>query len=141
MGKRPLPVPDSESGEFWEQASKHVLVIQRCDHCGNFAHPPVTFCSACHRLDRPSFHFESVSGRGELVSWTIIEQSLVSGFEQDGPITNALVRLEEQDDLFMMATVQSSTEELSIGHPVVVDFADISPNISLPMFRLVKEAQ
>jgi len=139
VSERPLPVPDDETKGFWEKAREHVLAIQRCDHCGNLAHPPVSFCSRCHRLDRPSFAFEPVSGRGRLVSWTVIDRSMVAGFEQDGPVTNALVRLDEQDDLLMMATLQPSEEPLAIGRAVEVVFLDVSPDISLPLFQLAED--
>jgi uncharacterized protein len=141
VSQRPLPVPDEETRGFWEKASEHVLAIQRCHHCGNLAHPPVPFCSVCHRLDRPSFSFEPVSGRGRLVSWTVIDRSMVTGFEHDGPITNALVRLDEQDDLLMMATLEPSEVPFAIGQAVHVVFLDVSPDISLPMFQIVGDEE
>lgn len=141
VNQRPLPVPDDETRGFWEKAREHVLAIQRCDHCGHFAHPPVPFCSSCHRLDRPSFTFEPVSGRGRLVGWTVIDKSMVVGFEHDAPITNALVRLDEQDDLLMMATLLVSGEPPAVGAAVEVVFEDVSPDVSLPMFHLVEVGQ
>jgi uncharacterized OB-fold protein len=138
--RRPLPVPDEGSKGFWENARQHVLSIQRCEHCGNLAHPPVEFCAVCHRLDRPLFRFEPVSGRGRLVTWTVIHRSIVAGFEQESPWTNAIARLDEQEDLFLLASLERSEGQvLAVGDPVEVVFSDISSDISLPLFRVAEE--
>ncbi len=141
MTGRPIPVPDDDTKDFWDAARRHELVIQRCTHCGHFAHPPVEFCPACHRLDAPAFAFEPVSGRGRIVSWTVVHDAMVSGFEGQPPWANVVARLDDQDDLYLMATLEAPAdgEVLTLGAPVEVTFSDVTPEISLPTFRLVEE--
>ncbi len=134
---RPIPVPDEDTAEFWEAASRHELVFQRCDHCGRFAHLPVAFCVGCDHLDHPSFHFEPVSGRGTIVSWTVIRDHMVAGFQDEGPIIHVLVEMAEQSDLLFPVSLVGETDGLALGAPVEVVFREVADGVTLPYFQLV----
>lgn len=134
---RPVPEPDEMTAGFWEQTLHDRLAIQRCQHCGTYAHPPVQFCRNCHNLDDPSFQFEPVSGRGVIVSWTVLHDQMVSGFETEPPWVNALVELEEQPGLEFLATLEDGpVPDLVLGAPVEVTFQHVTPHVSLPYFKL-----
>jgi len=45
--KKPLPIIDDDTREFWEGCKKHELLIQRCTDCGTFRFPPRTICHKC----------------------------------------------------------------------------------------------
>ncbi len=93
---KPIPIPDEETAPFWAAAREHQLAFQRCQHCQNFAHPPVTFCEHCDNVADPQFEFAPVSGRGRLVNWTVMYDAMVAGFTDDIPWIHALMRPEEQ---------------------------------------------
>ena len=134
---RPVPVPDEMTAGFWEAVRRHELSFQRCQHCGTYAHPPVSFCLGCHNLARPEFSFEKVSGRGTIVNWTVITDQMVSGFIGADPIVHVLVRMDEQEDLLFPATLIGSTVGLVLGAPVETVIRDVAPGVSLPYFQLV----
>lgn len=134
--ERPIPVPDETTAPFWEAVARHEVAFQRCQHCGRYAHPPVSFCAACHNLDNPSFTFEKVSGRGRIVNWTVIVDHMVAGFAESGPIVHVLVALDEQEDLLFPATLIGDTSGLRIGAPVEFVFRDVTEGVTLPYFQL-----
>ena len=133
---RPVPVPDEMTAGFWEAVGRHELAFQRCEHCGTYAHPPVSFCAGCHDLEHPAFSFEKVTGRGTIVNWTVITDQMVSGFIGADPIVHVLVRFDEQEDLLFPATLIGDTSGLALGAPVETVIRDVAPGVSLPYFQL-----
>lgn len=133
--EKPLPAADDLSQPFWEAAKQQQLVIQRCRECGYFNHPPRPACDACQS---PQLHFEPVSGRGTIYSFTVMHQPNVAGFEDQIPYLNILVELDEQPRLFMVATVPAVAEgKIQIGGRVEVYFEEVSADVTLPQFRPV----
>ena len=133
--KKPLPAADELSQPFWEAAKQHRLVIQRCQECGYFNHPPRPACDACQSQQ---LQFESVSGRGTIYSFTVMYQPNIAGFEDQIPYVNILVELEEQPLLFMVANLPGSErDKVRIGRRVEAYLEDVNDEITLPQFRLV----
>jgi len=132
---KPLPAIDDLTRPFWQAAARHQLVVQRCQECHYFNHPPRPLCDAClsQRLD-----FAPVSGRGTVYSYTVMHQPNIAGFEKEVPYINVLVELDEQPQLFMVSYLPiSEREKLRIGGRVEVTFEKIDDEITLPQFRLV----
>jgi uncharacterized OB-fold protein len=138
---KPVPEPDALSAPFWKSVRKHVLSIQRCAHCGRFEHPPVGVCQGCRSPD-PRFEFTPVSGRGTLMSWTIMRDSFIPSFRGDIPFAIGLIELREQKGVRLIARLlDGATASYRVGAEVEVAFEDITPEASLPQFRLVKMEQ
>jgi uncharacterized OB-fold protein len=132
---RPLPVADDLSRPFWEAAKQHRLVVQRCQTCGYFNHPPRSACDVCLSQH---LQFEPVSGRGTIYSFTVMHQPTVAGFAEQIPYLNILVELEEQPLLFMVSNLPlEEREKVRIGAPVVVHFEEVDAALTLPQFRVV----
>ena len=56
------------------------------------------------------------------------------------PYVVAVVELEEQAGLRMTSTIVDCGEgDLKVGLPVAVEFQEITPGLTLPVFRLVRE--
>ena len=133
--EKPRPAADDLSRPFWEAARRHQLVIQRCQDCGFFNHPPRPACDACQSLQ---LQFEPVSGRGTIYSFTVMHQPNVAGFEDQIPYINILVELKEQPLLFMVSNLPASEQEkVCIGGQVEVSFTDVDADLTLPQFRPV----
>jgi hypothetical protein len=132
---KPLPVADELSAPFWQAARERRLVVQRCDECGHYNHPPRPVCDAClsQRLT-----FEPVSGRGSIHTFTVMHQRDVAGFEHEAPFVNIVVELAEQPMLLMVANLPlSERDRVRIGAPVEVSFDDREGGLILPQFRIV----
>ena len=132
---KPLPAINDLTRPFWQAAAQHQLMIQCCQKCGHFNHPPQSVCDAClsQRLE-----FTPVSGRGTIYSYTVMHQPNVAGFEKEIPYINILVELDEQSRLFMVSYLSMSEhDKVRIGGRVEVTFEKIDEEITLPQFRLV----
>ena len=132
---KPLPAIDDLTKPFWHAAARHQLVVQRCQECNYFNHPPRPLCDAClsQRLE-----FVPVSGRGTVYSYTVMHQPNIAGFEKEVPYINVLVELDEQPRLFMVSYLPiSEREKIRISGRVEVTFEKIDDEITLPQFRLV----
>ena len=135
---KPLPGPDERTAPYWSAAKEHRLAIQRCQDCGHYSHPPVILCPNCNALE-PSFAWETVSGQGKIVSWTVYHDAFVPSFTDDIPWVNVVVELAEQKGLWLMATlVDGPQAPLKLAAPVEVLFDDVTPEVTLPKFKLSK---
>jgi uncharacterized protein len=134
--QRPLPQPDPMTEFFWEGARNHRLLILRCEHCGRYNHWPRPICRFCHAETLvPS----EVSGRGTIWSYTVVCYSYHPGMKP--PYVLAAIELDEQPGLRMVSNViDCGEDELAVGLPVEVVFQDVAPEVTLPLFRLVRPA-
>lgn len=129
---RALPAINELTRPFWEAAKQGRLAIQRCRACGYYNHPPKTLCDRCLAAD---LHFEDVSGRGSVWSFTVMHQKSVAGFEESVPYVTALVELDEQPMLLLVTNLPGvAAEDVSIGRRVRVTFQPLTDDISLPQF-------
>lgn len=133
--RRPRPVPTELTREFWDAAAAHNFRVQRCTACRRWFHPPVPVCSRCHS---DQLHYETVSGRGTINSYTVMVEPLVPGFEAAVPLAVVVVELEEQEHLVVVSNlVGFHGVDVEVGAAVEVTFEDL-PNGggTLPQFRL-----
>lgn len=91
-------------------------------------------CPQC-LLDPPDFDWAPVSGRGELVTWTIVHDAFLPGFAPLVPYAVGDVRLAEQADLrFVARLLDVEFDDLRIGLPVSVRFVDGGEGTRVPVF-------
>ena len=134
MSKQPakrFPVPTPETAPYWEACHNHQLLIQKCAGCGKHQFYPRTVCSHC---TGGALEWVKASGRGEIVSYTIIHRAVSKAYAGGGVAVLALIRLEE--DVQMMSNIVGcDPEQVCTGMSVEVIFEDWSDEISMPMFR------
>jgi uncharacterized OB-fold protein len=128
---RPLPVPDGDTKPYWDAAKEHRLTIQRCQNCHEAIFYPRSLCPHC-MSDR--IEWIAASGKGTIYSYTVVHQS-PAAFADIVPYVVALINLAEGVRL-MSRVVDSAPADVKIGAPVEVVFEDVTPEISLPHFRL-----
>ena len=128
---RPVPAVTPEMAPFWEAARRHELTAQHCLDCGAFRFPAREVCSRC--LSRRAA-WRRVSGRGRVFSVAIMHQANHPWFAARAPYPVVVVELEE--GARMLSTVTGvEPHAIAIGMPVTVGFDDVTPEISLPVFR------
>ena len=128
---RPLPVPDGDTKLYWDAAKEHRLSIQRCADCQRSVFYPRSICPHCGS-DR--LHWIDSSGRGTVYSYTVVHRA-PGGFTDAVPYVVALIDLEEGVRL-MSNVVDCAPGDVQIGEHVEVTFDDVTPDITLPKFRL-----
>ena len=144
-----VPDNDSEFGGYFEAARQHRLVVKKCTACGLLRFPPGSGCPWCTSLD---WTWQQVSGKGTIYSYEIIAHAIQPGFRDFTPYPVIIVELDEQrghptdqDGLRLIANLvddqfQPEAEaNVAIGKRVDVVFQDLSPELSLPQFRLTDE--
>ncbi len=128
---RPIPAITPEMAPFWEAAHRHELVAQRCVDCGAFRFPAREVCSRC--LSR-RVEWQRVSGRGRVFSIAVMHQANHPWFAARAPYAVVVVELEEGTRM-LSSLVDREPGAIEIGMPVEVAFEDVSPEVSLPVFR------
>lgn len=128
---RPVPVPDSDTEPYWEGAKRKELLIQRCKSCGKRWFPPSAACPACSAFDH---EWASVSGKGEVVTYTVVHRPPGPAFAGRTPYVLAVIELAEGPRM-LTNVVECDPSEVSIGMPVEVTFEEIAPDAVLPQFR------
>ena len=132
---RPYPgdvAPDAADSPFWAGCREGRFQIMRCGGCGLAVWP----AGACPRHGAAAMAWTDASGRGTLVTWTVVHQRYATSFE-GAPPNVALVELEEGPQVH--ATVVG-TDRPEIGMRLEVAFEDIAPDVTLPVFRPARDA-
>jgi uncharacterized OB-fold protein len=116
---------------FWQAASEHRLVVQRCTSCEHTRLPPAPLCPECRSTDSD---WQEVSGRGEVYTYTLVHRAIAAG--QELPFVIAVVALEDAGGVRIISNlVEVSPDELEIGLPVELVWEDMSANLAIPRFR------
>jgi len=132
--KKPLPEPTHWSKPFWDACKKHELHIQKCKDCSKLIMYPKRYCPHCLS---ENLTWVKSEGKGVIYSYTIVCNNPPTAFLSEVPYVVAVVELDEG---VRMATniVQSDFEDIKCEAPVEVVFEDITDEITLPKFRVLK---
>lgn len=128
--RRALPLVTQDSAEFWGGGERGDLRIYRCRDCAYYVHPPVRFCPECEgRNVLP----ETVSGRGEVVTLTVVHKQFVPGLPV--PYVIALVGLDEQRSVQIPTNIRNCDPlTAAIGMRVQV-FFEQHDDLWVPFFE------
>jgi len=127
---KPLPRIDEESRGWWEALARHELYVQRCGQCGTKRLPPRAVCPRCLSS---AVEWLRCSGKATVYSFTVTRQNQMPGFREELPYVLAVVELEEGPRL-LTNVVGCDPDTVRIGMPVVVQFDDVTPEVTLPKF-------
>jgi uncharacterized OB-fold protein len=129
---KPTPEPDEVTAFYWRGAAEGTLLVLRCEACGYLSHPPDVACARCGAgvLDPVP-----MSGFGAVYSFTIVRQAFDLAFLDEVPYVVALVELDEQPGLLVLANiVDIDIDAVDIGLRVEVTFEDRDGH-AVPQFR------
>lgn len=129
---RILPEITDRNRHFWQGGRDGELRFQRCRGCGYYLHPPAVVCPKCFSKD---IGVETVSGRAEVLAFTVNHQQWMPGLE--APFVLAIVGLPEQDDLRLTTNVvHCAPDDVTIGMPVQVVFEPhAEEEVWIPLFE------
>lgn len=132
---RPLPEPDIVTAGFWTSVAEGRLAVQKCDACSVLQHPPAFVCMTCGSTQ---WHYADVSGRGTIYSFTVVHTARHRAFRHAVPFGIAMIQLEEDPSMFLLANYQSAeVEGMVIGAQVEFWSDAVRDGISIPQFRIV----
>ncbi len=131
-----LPSLEGPAAPYWAATREGRLVVQRCADCQAWRHPPGPVCWRCRSANAA---FEPVSGKGEILSYTIVHQELVPELAGVGPYNVIVVSLAEAPDVHIVSNlVGTPNAEIAVGLPVEVVFEVVDAEVALPRFRRVE---
>jgi uncharacterized OB-fold protein len=126
----PAPTPTAETEQFWAATGEGRLLLARCRSCGHLIWYPRSVCPDCHSFDT---EWVEASGRGTVYSFTVSRRGEGS-WREAAPYVIAVVELDEGPRL-MTNIVDCDVDNLGIGQPVEVAFADTGEDNALVRFR------
>ena len=129
----PLPVKQPESDFYWEKAQARELWLRRCNDCERAYFYPRDFCPVCGGAN---VEWIRVSGKGTLHAFAVVHRAPTPAFRDRVPFVAAMVDLEEGARVpTNLVGVEPDPSRIAIGMPVEVDFLDLTPEATLPVFR------
>ena len=136
------PVANDMTKAYWDGAKEGKLMIQRCQACGYYNHPPQILCLGCRTRDTEMVP-EQVSGKGKIYTWYICHDTSIGGYEDKVPYPVVYVELDEQPDLIVMSNILNLDvgplgEGLEVGMPVEVVFDDAGDGVKVPQWQPVR---
>jgi uncharacterized OB-fold protein len=127
------PVPDADTGPYWEGIAGGELRLQRCQACDTVVFYPRAVCPHC--LASPLGWF-TAAGTGRVYSYTVAHRAF-GEFAGQAPFTVALIDLDE--GVRMMARiVDADPGGVRIGMPVQMVVRQIG-DADLPCFQPAPE--
>lgn len=129
---RPLPALTLDNTPFWTGGARGALLIQQCEACSFYIHPPTGFCPSC---ESRRTRYKPVSGHAEIVTFTINHKAWFPNLKTLYVL--ALVALAEQPDVRLATNIEGcAPEDVFIGMPVRV-FFEQAGDIWVPLFKPV----
>jgi hypothetical protein len=133
--RAPVPRPDpanADDAAFWAALRDGELRIQRCAACGVFRHPPRPVCAQCGADESV---WETVSGAGEVWSFTVVHPPTLPAFADRTPYGAVVVRLDE--GVFLVSNlVDCPVDEITVGARVELVLSAVADDLVLPLFRV-----
>lgn len=130
---RPLPELNSVAEVFWKAAGEDTLLIQKCRNCQNHQHYARPFCLRC---ESEEVEMVPASGRGKVLSYTVIQRSPYS--DLPAPYVVSLVRLEEGVTI-LSHIVDADPSSIACDKAVAVKFELLRDGVKIPVFTLTPE--
>jgi uncharacterized OB-fold protein len=122
--------------EFFGGCNRSELRVQRCGapECGKHVFYPRVACPHCGRA---TLSWETVSGRGRIVSFTKVQRPQHEAFFAEAPYYFIAVRLDEGPLLFSRLQARGEVNEHGlIGKSVRAVFVEHTPEQKLPFFQI-----
>ena len=129
-----FPRPRPETSVYWDACLDHQLMIQKCTQCNHYQFYPRIICTECMSQN---VEWVKASGRGEVISFTIVRRPVSKAYADEVPYVVALIKLEEGPSM-MSNIIECDVDSVKIDMPVHVVFEDWSNEISIPKFQPVK---
>ena len=109
---------------FWrEQENRYNLIGVKCGNCDKIYFPPKDMCSSCGRLSIGKMTQEQVSGKGKVVTFSVVHEGPET-FKMQIPYIIAIIELDE-GPCVTAQIVDCEPDKVSIDMPVQSVFRKI----------------
>lgn len=122
------PTARGEEATFFARCQEERLCLQRCGACTRAVFYPRAVCPHC---GAQALAWEDASGRGGVHTFTV-QHRFTPEFDTGEPAVLAIIALEE--GVRMLARVLEPPDQVAVGMPVEVRFAEASEGFKVPVF-------
>ena len=106
---------------FWREiGSRYNLIGSKCGNCGKIDFPPRAVCPDCGRRSVGKMHRHRLSGKGNVVTYTIIHDAPTQ-FDLQKPYVIAIIETDEGVRLTSQV-IDAKLEDVTIGMKVQATF-------------------
>jgi len=123
----PEPAINMETEAYWEAANKNILLLKKCEACGETHFYPRAICPNCFSSDTVWYE---ASGKGKIYSFSIMRRAEI-------PYVIAYVTLAEGVTM-MSNIVDCDFDSLEIDQDVEVTFKTAEGGQAVPLFRPIQ---
>jgi uncharacterized protein len=131
--EKPLPTITDVNRPFWEATARGELVAQQCSVCGLIRYPINPRCTNCLS---PLFEWAQLSGEGTVFSTIVYHHVFNPAFRDDVPYNVSVIQLDEGIRMWSNVT-DVPPESVKVGDRVKVWFDEVTPEVTMPRFRLI----
>jgi uncharacterized OB-fold protein len=125
---------DAWTTPFWEAAKARRLTACQCAACGRFRMPPTPFCPNCRSQE---VRWPTLSGRGVIYSFTIVERAVTPAMAAHVPYVPAVIELPDADRIRLISNVVGATlGDIRIGGEAHAVFEDLQDGLTVVRFAL-----
>ncbi|QPQ35744.1 MULTISPECIES: Zn-ribbon domain-containing OB-fold protein [unclassified Lysinibacillus] len=132
--QKPIPLKTQDNQPYWDAADRHELVLQKCETCNSYNHPPGPACSKCGATEL-SWESQGSDITGTIYSYVVSYRPFLPGFQDDLPTIIVVVQLDKLNEVKIIGNVLACPpEEIKIGMPVKMTWQDITEDRALPQW-------
>ncbi|MEK5332946.1 MULTISPECIES: Zn-ribbon domain-containing OB-fold protein [unclassified Lysinibacillus] len=132
--QKPIPLKTQDNQPYWDAADRHELVLQKCETCNSYNHPPGPACSKCGSTEL-SWESQGSAITGTIYSYVVSYRPFLPGFQDDLPTIIVVVQLDNLKEVKIIGNVLACPpEEVKIGMPVKMTWQDITEDRALPQW-------
>ena len=132
--QKPIPLKTQDNQPYWDAADRHELVLQKCETCKAYNHPPGPACSKCGATEL-SWESQGSDITGTIYSYVVSYRPFLPGFQDDLPTIIVVVQLDKLNEVKIIGNVLACPpEEIKIGMPVKMTWQDITEDRALPQW-------
>ncbi|MGM9966625.1 Zn-ribbon domain-containing OB-fold protein [uncultured Rummeliibacillus sp.] len=134
--EKPIPLKTIDNTPYWDAADRHELVLQKCNCCNAYNHPPGPSCTSC---GSPDITWESQGNdiRGKVYTYVVSYRPFLPGFQNDIPLVIAVVELDNIPEVKIIGNVLNATaQDLAVGTAVKMVWVDVNDNRAIPQWEL-----
>lgn len=132
--QKPIPLKTQDNHPFWDAADQHEMVLQKCNNCGHYAHPPGPSCATCGSQD---LTWEQLGSdvKASIYTYVISYRPFLPGFQDDLPLIIAQAALEQVPEVKIMCNLlECKAEDVYVGKPVKMIWQDVTEDRALPQW-------
>ena len=134
MYQKPIPLKTQDNQPYWDAADRHELMLQKCQTCHAYNHPPGPACAKCGSTEL-NWESQGCHITGTIYSYVVSYRPFLPGFQDDLPTIIAVVQLDHLQAVKIIGNVLDCPPEvIKIGMPVKMIWQDITEDRGLPQW-------